>query len=514
MRGKREDAVKCALTGKHYALALLIASVCDHSTYHAVARCYVDKALAAGSPLHTVAALFANQMESADMNTNCTISNFWKDSSQNLSETWRHHLASILSNQTQGWKKIVVALGDKLLRTDKCHAAHFCYLVAGCPVTSETDPSSRLVLLGCDHRLAMHQALVTNESIEAYKRTEALEWAKRKGNPNAVISALQTFKLKYATILADYGLESTSKEYTDSIRKCTGISNTVNADSSLPYPSKFAEDLTILEDRLCLSMGIKNERPEKKSKVLTLPWGLSKIVGSGKSSAEPAPQPAPEIDFSKETNDVDDMNLSNLSFASAKTNLVDITAEGIGSSNGAGSKVITSFQQGNDDSKEASVNFDQPKVPAVSNDAPKQSFVPFPQPEAPVKTNDDAPKQPFMPFPQPEAPVKTNDDAPKQPFMPFQNPMPETPAKSTSPQTPVPKQPNKVTGSQKVPDQPSQNLTKGTKEPPKSAPVQSSSSTNKDKDKKEQAPGSGNLLTTNHFSVHVLTFLNLPFLRL
>ena len=157
MRGKREDAVKCALTGKHYALALLIASVCDHSTYHAVARCFVDKALATGSPLHTVASLFSNQMESADSNS--TISNFWKDSSENLHETWQHHLASILSNQTQGWKKIVVALGDKLLQIGKCHAAHFCYLVAGCPVTSETDPSSRLVLLGCDHRFVMHHWL-------------------------------------------------------------------------------------------------------------------------------------------------------------------------------------------------------------------------------------------------------------------------------------------------------------------------------------------------------------------
>jgi len=454
MRGKREEAVKRALTGKHYALALLIASVCDHSTYHAVARCFVDKALAAGSPLHTVAALFANQMDSTDMDS--TISNFWKDSTQNLRETWQLHLASILSNQTQGWKKIVVSLGDKLLENDLCHAAHFCYLVAGCPVTSETNPSSRLVLLGCDHRFTMHQALTTNESIEGYKRTEALEWAKRKGNPNAVISALQSFKLKYATILADHGLEELSKEYTDSIRKCTGLDNTTNADSVLPYPANFAQDLTILEDRLCLSMGIKNERPQKKSsKVLSLPWRLSKIVGSDKSRLKTAVQPTAEINFSNDPKEMeDDINLSNLTFASARTNLVDITS---------------------DEGKlnESGVSKNPASVPQL--DEAKESFVNFQKPPNIVESNKERREDASIDFKNHNVPTQTN-----------------------TPQTPVQEQldkADKVIRAEKSSNQLNEKQIKEINNPPKSAPVSTTSSSSQKKEKQEAPPSSGFSIT-------------------
>jgi len=46
---------------------------------------------------------------------------------------------------------------------------------------------------------------MTVEAVQAYERTEAFEWAKRRGNPNAAIPAVQPFKLKFAMLLADFG---------------------------------------------------------------------------------------------------------------------------------------------------------------------------------------------------------------------------------------------------------------------------------------------------------------------
>ena len=34
------------------------------------------------------------------------------------------------SNQTTGWERIVLALGDRLLQLGQCQAAHVCYLVS------------------------------------------------------------------------------------------------------------------------------------------------------------------------------------------------------------------------------------------------------------------------------------------------------------------------------------------------------------------------------------------------
>ncbi len=327
LRGKREDAVRCALTGNQYALALLIASVCDQSIYHAVARAFVDKALPLGTPLHTVTSLFANQTQ--PIVTDDGKSSFWMSSTQNLGKTWRYHLASILSNQTQGWKKIVIALGDHLLLQGKCHAAHFCFLVSGCPIATSQDRSSRLVLIGCDHNLERNLVLATNDSLEGYERTEALEWAKRKGNPNAVISTLQPFKLKYASMLADYGLHKVSKAYVDNIRKCTGIRNTnnyVSSDPRPPYSTEFVEALNILDDRLCVLMGLPNEFQDMNSKkAISLPSVLSKFVGSGTTQKEKSElDPADIIDVADESHFDDDANIS---FVSATSNLLDITAK-------------------------------------------------------------------------------------------------------------------------------------------------------------------------------------------
>ena len=97
-----------------------------------------------------MAALFANQIQPTDSDHN----EFWSASLEDLKDSWRFHLASIMSNQTRGWKKIVVSPGDELFKLGLIHASHFCYIVSGCPLSSELDPAARIVLVGCNHKMS------------------------------------------------------------------------------------------------------------------------------------------------------------------------------------------------------------------------------------------------------------------------------------------------------------------------------------------------------------------------
>jgi hypothetical protein len=74
-------------------------------------------------------------------------------------------------------------------------------------------------------------ALMTDKGIESFNRTEAYEWAKRRGNPDATITSLQGFKLAYAMILADFGFNEEAEVYVRSTRQCLGLSDDSNPDS-------------------------------------------------------------------------------------------------------------------------------------------------------------------------------------------------------------------------------------------------------------------------------------------
>ena len=179
LKGEREEALKCALSGGDHALAFLIASLCGPSAYHTAAKYFIDKKLQIGTPLYTATSLFANQMLS-QKEADDAADSFWEKSSERIDESWQHHLATILSNQTKGWQKVATALGDSLLYKGHTEAAHCCYLVSGRPITNPSDPATRLALIGCDHRKQKHIAFMTEESWEAYLRTEVFEWTKRK----------------------------------------------------------------------------------------------------------------------------------------------------------------------------------------------------------------------------------------------------------------------------------------------------------------------------------------------
>jgi len=207
LRGKRVEAVEVALESNNFGLALLLSTFCDPETYHHATKQFADKVLRCGSPLHTIVMLFSGQLDSS----------LWSDSSSELLTTWRHHLAAIVSNRTQGWDRVLFTLGTKLQKLGDIHAAHVCFMVCGLQVMSPLLPEAYLSLLGCDHLLPENISLMTKEGIEAYERTEAYEWAKRRGNTSALIKTLQPFKLQYAMLLADLGFVDLAKNYLKSI---------------------------------------------------------------------------------------------------------------------------------------------------------------------------------------------------------------------------------------------------------------------------------------------------------
>jgi hypothetical protein len=209
IHGKRENAIDDAIASGDFATALLVASMCDPETYKSVAQKYAETKFRTDSPMYTTTSLFSGKIDDPS---------FWGKNPDELIENWKDNLAVILNNRTMGWDKVVLSLGDKLKEIGRIEEAHFCYMVCGHPIKSPTDKNTRVALLGCNHSDAHNLTLLTNESLNAFERTEAYEWAKRQANPVAYFETFQPFKLIYAMLLADSGEITQAQEFMKSIR--------------------------------------------------------------------------------------------------------------------------------------------------------------------------------------------------------------------------------------------------------------------------------------------------------
>lgn len=219
-------AVELAMESNNFALALLVAAYCDPETYQRATKQFAEKVLQSGSPLHTITLLFSGQILESSL---------WSDRSSELPTSWPYHLAAIISNRTQGWERVVFTLGTQLQQLGDVNAAHFCFMVCGLQLSSPVLPHTYVSLLGCDHLLPEAMSLMTAEGNDAYERTEAYEWAKRRGNKSAVIKTLQPFKLKYAMILADLGYVGLARKYLQSILvMCDLEGDSTRFDTSVP----------------------------------------------------------------------------------------------------------------------------------------------------------------------------------------------------------------------------------------------------------------------------------------
>ncbi|KAL7431539.1 hypothetical protein ACHAXM_002719 [Skeletonema potamos] len=308
LRGDRESAVTEALKKKNYALALIIASMCDEGTYQMAARRFADDALSVGSPLYTTALLLTDNLQLPKkhelIDPRHELSFWCKDPYQDLETNWKQQLATVLSNKRENYTKIIMTLGDRLMQLGHCHAAHVCYLATSLPLNNPSKPSTRIVLLGCDHNIPLNRVLMTPEAVEAFERSEAFEWARRQGNKKTIFSSLQPFKLRYAELLADFGHEVLAREYLLSIRTCTGIGIITKGkgNPASSYESSFIQSLRELDDRICGSTGAErsswNANEDLTAGSLFSLGRLSALVrGKGTEEKEiVTPRPVSEVD--------------------------------------------------------------------------------------------------------------------------------------------------------------------------------------------------------------------------
>ena len=187
-------------------------------------------------------------------------------------------------------------LGDRLMQAGEYQAAHVCYLISYGHFGSPSKATTRLNLLGCDHRIAMNAALMTPESIESFERSEAFEWARRKGNRKGThIPNIQPLKFQYAQLLADFGHEELARKYLLSIRMCIGIgSDDNNSAVSDSYDSEFIDALRLFDDRICVSIGAEvsswNVQGKSTGRASAISNIFKNVLGSKPEEVEPKPE--------------------------------------------------------------------------------------------------------------------------------------------------------------------------------------------------------------------------------
>jgi Sec23-binding domain of Sec16 len=315
-------ATEEALSAGDFATALLIASRCDEATYIAVARKYAENSFYKGSPMYTAALLFSGALQSPDG----TASGNWGIEPKELKQTWKGHLAAIISNRTPGCEGIVLSLGDRLLEIGDVTGAHFCYMVCGCAVEAPTNENARLVLLGCDHRNSSNTVLSTTESLEAFQRTEAFEWAKRQGNKNAMLVSFQPFKLIYAMLLVDGGMRHLAQLFVESIRapSSDGAAFVAHSTDSEIQLSELFSDTTAFRmavSELKAQVGSETGPSYRYSETILMGGTLRvEMEAAGRTMEDPLEgENAAAPIASHKTSDPDS------SYLSAKSNLMDVT---------------------------------------------------------------------------------------------------------------------------------------------------------------------------------------------
>lgn len=145
-------------------------------------------------------------------------------------------------------------LGDRLWKeTGSILAAHACYLAAGIPVDAPS-PSSKIALLGADHRTPKEARFYVSSS--AVQRTEIYEWIQKRATGSATnMIPFQGYKLIYAMILADHGkLEAAFKYVTAMLAVIKSVTATMKPGTSM-YLEGMQNQLTVLDDRLRQHLG-------------------------------------------------------------------------------------------------------------------------------------------------------------------------------------------------------------------------------------------------------------------
>ena len=121
--GRKEEALRRAISYGEWSLALLIGSVCGPEKYQEIIRGYSAAHFPAAAPMHTLTLLYANQGSAAVLGTDKPAV---RDEVLTL---WRHNLAAILSNKGANWQQLAAFLGYRLQNEAKVSLSHMLYLL-------------------------------------------------------------------------------------------------------------------------------------------------------------------------------------------------------------------------------------------------------------------------------------------------------------------------------------------------------------------------------------------------
>ncbi|KAG7249548.1 hypothetical protein CRUP_011449, partial [Coryphaenoides rupestris] len=166
-----DDALEAAMKVGLWGHALLLASKMDNRTHARVMTRFANS-LPINDPLQTVYQLMSGRMPASAISCG---EEKWGD--------WRPHLAMVLSNLSHTLDldtRTITTMGDTLASKGLVDAAHFCYLMAQVGLGVYTQKSSKMVLVGANHSLAL--TFCQFASNEAIQRTEAYEYAQSLGS--------------------------------------------------------------------------------------------------------------------------------------------------------------------------------------------------------------------------------------------------------------------------------------------------------------------------------------------
>lgn len=174
-------------------------------------------------------------------------------------------------------QQILIELGDRLWKeTDSILAAHVCYLAAGISVEAPS-PSSKIALLGADHRTPKEARFYVSSS--AVQRTEIYEWIQKRTNANATnMIPFQGYKLIYAMILADHGKLETSFKYVSSMLSVIKAVTASMKPGTSMYLEGMQNQLTVLDDRLRQHLGQHRVNSVASSSSKQGKWGLGSAL--------------------------------------------------------------------------------------------------------------------------------------------------------------------------------------------------------------------------------------------
>ena len=284
LKGQHEEAAREAAKQGHFALSLVISHRCGLKTFEQAIADFGRDGLVEGCPLQAVTMMLSNQIsEVAEIH--------WGDDTNRLRLSWKKILAAIISNRSPShrWDFFASSLGDRLLAAGDITAAHFCYLTCGSSLASPGRKGCKLTLIGVDVE-PTDLLIMTDLSIAALARTEAYEWAKRHGNPSAMIDHLQPLKLQYAMLLVEYGYEEAALSYARSIALCIGA-NDAELDSPRSQVPLWAAPFIFDREHLIGVLSSSMKRLERR----IAPYCLSPTTKDGNASRASSEEPSPML---------------------------------------------------------------------------------------------------------------------------------------------------------------------------------------------------------------------------